>query len=59
MSKHRPMQEFRKILSQYTDIPKENWAKFDVRDGGVSGEFCFGSPCITIAHISSAYSVPY
>jgi hypothetical protein len=32
------MQEFRKILSQYADIPKDNWAKFDVRDGGVSGE---------------------
>jgi hypothetical protein len=32
------LQEFRKILSQYTDIPEENYAKFDVRDGGVSGE---------------------
>jgi cell division protease FtsH len=30
-------EEFRKILSQYTDIPEENYAKFDVRDGGVSG----------------------
>ena len=35
---HDSLQEFRKILSQYTKIPEENYAKFDVRDGGVSGE---------------------
>lgn len=32
------LQEFRQILGQYTDIPEENRSKFDVRDGGVSGE---------------------
>lgn len=37
------LQEFRNILSQYTDIPKENWAKFDQKDGGVSGECSYTS----------------